>query len=319
MASKNFGIAVVTSAPSPATSGTSFGIAVGEQTRFTTGLPVTIGPATGNWTPANSEVGLLTATGSGTLTITRAIESSSARTVVVGDIILQGISAGMWEAPSIAGPITLGEGGNIAVGTSTGTKIGTATSQKIAFFNSTPIVQPISTTDLRTLLINLGLLASGGASPLNLNGGTLTAANIVGTTDIDVVAPWIALSGGTAPTLTQSVSVTFTTTSARYRLIGKLAIVQIQLAVTSSGTSNNDVVVGIPSVIGSKTTGAFAVVGTMQVYRGSMIIGAAIATTATQIIGYVGGVGSAIPIGRDPVIGLVSGDKVSIALAYEIA
>lgn len=316
MAAKNFGIAVVTSAPSPATSGTSFGIAVGEQTRFTTGLPVTIGPATGNWTPANSEVGLLTATGSGTLTITRAIESSSARTVVVGDIILQGISAGMWEAPSIAGPITLGEGGNIVVGTSTGTKIGTATSQKIAFFNSTPIVQPISTTDLRTLLINLGLLASGGASPLNLNGGTLTAANIVGTTDIDVVAPWITLSGGNVPTLTQGVSIACTVDRARYRLFGKLAIVQIQLSPTASGTNNNDVVVTVPAVIQAASTGSFSLAGTMQVYRGAMYIGGAVFTSASQIIGYRDGA-AALPIGRDPVLQIVSGDKVSLALAFE--
>lgn len=72
---------------------------------------------------------------------------------------------------------------NISLGTTTGTKIGTATTQKLAFFNSTPIVQPASTTDLRTALINLGLVATGGASPLNLNGGafTTTGAASVGT------------------------------------------------------------------------------------------------------------------------------------------
>lgn len=48
------------------------------------------------------------------------------------------------------------------------------------FFNATPITQPVNTTDLRTAIINLGFLASGGATPLNLNGGTLTAATITG-------------------------------------------------------------------------------------------------------------------------------------------
>jgi hypothetical protein len=65
---------------------------------------------------------------------------------------------------------------NVVLGTTTGTKFGTATTQKLSFFNSTPIVQPTSTTDLRTALINLGLIATGGATPLNLNGGALTAA-----------------------------------------------------------------------------------------------------------------------------------------------
>jgi hypothetical protein len=66
---------------------------------------------------------------------------------------------------------------NWTFGSTTGTKIGTATTQKIGFFNATPVVQPSDTTDLRTALINLGLYASGGASPLNLNGGALTVGS----------------------------------------------------------------------------------------------------------------------------------------------
>ena len=70
---------------------------------------------------------------------------------------------------------TVVDGMNFAFNTTTGTKFGTATTQKIGFFNATPIVQPANTTDLRVTLINLGLLASGGATPLDLNGGALTA------------------------------------------------------------------------------------------------------------------------------------------------
>jgi hypothetical protein len=75
---------------------------------------------------------------------------------------------------------------NIVLGTTTGTKIGTATTQKLGFYNATPIVQPSSTTDLRTALINLGLYATGGASPLDLNGGAFTTSGVgtfSGTTD----------------------------------------------------------------------------------------------------------------------------------------
>ncbi len=49
---------------------------------------------------------------------------------------------------------------------------------KLGFFGATAVVKPTSTTDLRTALINLGLYTSGGATPLNLNGGDLVADDI---------------------------------------------------------------------------------------------------------------------------------------------
>jgi hypothetical protein len=67
---------------------------------------------------------------------------------------------------------------NIITDTSTGTKIGTATNQKLGFFNATPIIQPVNTTDIKDTLIALGLLASGGATSLDLDGGS----GIFGTT-----------------------------------------------------------------------------------------------------------------------------------------
>lgn len=65
----------------------------------------------------------------------------------------------------------------LTIGTGTGLKIGAATNNKIAFFNSAPVVQAVGTADIRTTLINYGFIASGGASPLNLNGGTLTCGS----------------------------------------------------------------------------------------------------------------------------------------------
>ena len=59
----------------------------------------------------------------------------------------------------------------------TGTRSGRRRRQKLGFFSATPVVQPTSTTDLRTALINLGLYATGGASPLSLNGGALTVGS----------------------------------------------------------------------------------------------------------------------------------------------
>jgi hypothetical protein len=112
------------------------------------------------------------------------LASVSGRPVAVSFIsstfdIMSGGFTGTVVAQFSATTFTLSDGMNIVAGSTTGTKIGTATTQKLGFFNATPIVQPASTTDLRTVLINLGLLASGGASPLNLNGGALTAGSIV--------------------------------------------------------------------------------------------------------------------------------------------
>lgn len=45
----------------------------------------------------------------------------------------------------------------------------------LGFYGTAPIAQPGNTTDLKAVLTSLGLLASGGATPLNLGGGALTA------------------------------------------------------------------------------------------------------------------------------------------------
>ena len=68
------------------------------------------------------------------------------------------------------GKVTITEAKNIVLGTTTGTKIGTATSQKLGFFNATPIVQVVNTTDLGTVLSNLGLRAAGTAYPITTSG-----------------------------------------------------------------------------------------------------------------------------------------------------
>ena len=84
-------------------------------------------------------------------------------------------------ATTFTGDITLSTK-NIVTDTTTGTKIGTATSQKLGFFNATPVVQQIATTDLGTVLSNLGLRAAGTAYPITTSGsvtlGSLTATRV---------------------------------------------------------------------------------------------------------------------------------------------
>ncbi len=94
---------------------------------------------------------------------------------------------------------TLDSSGTTSLSTTAGgvTNIGTTTGT-IGFFGATAAVKQLSTTDLRTALINLGLYTTGGASPLDLNGGTLTAATVHGTTvDTNVAAAQLSLNATT--------------------------------------------------------------------------------------------------------------------------
>lgn len=93
-AHKNFASSLVATAPSPATSGTSLVVTTGEGTKFPTPpFNATIWPAGATPTTANAEIVRVTAVSTDTLTITRAQESTSARTVIVGDQIVAGITA----------------------------------------------------------------------------------------------------------------------------------------------------------------------------------------------------------------------------------
>jgi len=89
------------------------------------------------------------------------------------------------NAVSGTGNVILGDAINVQSGTTTGSKIGTTTLQKLAFWNATPIVQPANTVDYVTMLVNLGLRASGGTAgatfPGALSCAALTATSVVGT------------------------------------------------------------------------------------------------------------------------------------------
>lgn len=80
------------------------------------------------------------------------------------------------------GDLTFSDTINIILNTSTGTKIGTATTQKIGFFNATPVVQQIATSDLGVVLSALGLRAAGTAYPITTSGsitlGSLTSGRV---------------------------------------------------------------------------------------------------------------------------------------------
>lgn len=89
---------------------------------------------------------------------------------------------------------TLDSTGNTSLGTGASSvlNLGVASST-MGFFGATAVAKQGATVDLRTALINLGFYTTGGASPLNLNGGTLTAG---------VVSSAGAVTAGTTMTAT---------------------------------------------------------------------------------------------------------------------
>lgn len=85
---KNFAYSLVATAPSPASSGTSLVVTAGQGALFPdVPFNATIWPTAAQPTSTNAEIVRVTAISTDTLTITRTQESSSARTVIVGDQI----------------------------------------------------------------------------------------------------------------------------------------------------------------------------------------------------------------------------------------
>lgn len=180
------------------------------------------------------------------------------------------------------GSQTIVDGGNVAVGSTNGSQIGTAPTQKLGFFGATPIVQGANTTDLRTLLINMGFLATGGASPLNLNGGTLTAGSAAITTSgaTTGVASNTAAGSGVAGIFTSSAA----TVDAVQCVTGSIKVP----ATTISGASPqiNNVRTGQVSFSDVIANGAY---GTLTITNSfvdasSVIIAAASCTTVNSAV-----------------------------------
>jgi hypothetical protein len=93
-AHKNFAASLVATAPSPAFSGASLVVTAADGAKFpAVPFNATIWPASAQPTTANAEIVRVTNISTDTFTITRAQESSSARTVVIGDQIAATITA----------------------------------------------------------------------------------------------------------------------------------------------------------------------------------------------------------------------------------
>lgn len=103
----DFAASLVATAPSPATSGTSLVVTAGEGARFPTTFPFDVeiwpGPlgsvlpawAAGGATGGNVETAICTTRTGDTLTLTRAQRGTTARTIVVGDVVVLPVNASL--------------------------------------------------------------------------------------------------------------------------------------------------------------------------------------------------------------------------------
>jgi hypothetical protein len=102
----NLAASTVATAPSPATSGTSLTLAVGTGANFpaTSGgaYDITIGPAAALWTKANSEILRVTNLTGDVMTVTRATRGTTARTIIVGDVVVATVTADILTAMQAA-------------------------------------------------------------------------------------------------------------------------------------------------------------------------------------------------------------------------
>lgn len=91
---KNFAYSTVATAPSPATTGTSLVVAAGGGAKFpAVSFNAVVWPAGANPLTTNAEIVRVTAIATDTFTITRTQESTSARSIVVGDQIAAAVTA----------------------------------------------------------------------------------------------------------------------------------------------------------------------------------------------------------------------------------
>jgi len=171
------------------------------------------------------------------------------------------------------GPLTLLDAVNVVLGATTGTKIGTATTQKLGFYNATPLAQQAQTVDLRTAIINLGLMASAsGATPLSLNGGDLNANQAL-------LSAGVRGNGGAISLGTSTVTVTDgadTTLSAGEMATGHLIL---SGALTAARNVIAPATTGGFYTVFNNTTGGFAV--TVKTAAGT---GIAIAAGKTALL-----------------------------------
>lgn len=187
---KNLSYSTVATAPSPAASGTSLVVSAGDGAKFpAVPFNATIWPTNTQPTTSNAEIVRVTNISTDTFTITRAQESSAARTVVIGDQIAATVTAKTITdietgLGATSGYTLVGQGaGNVPIGVATGAPIvsvltdgatpaldaSLGTVFTLSAAGDRTIAVPSNATSGQKIIIRH--FASGGARTLALNSG----------------------------------------------------------------------------------------------------------------------------------------------------
>jgi hypothetical protein len=241
MAKKNFTISTVATAPDPAASGTSLVVASGDGSLFAENEPAVIFPDGEQPDSDNAEIVTITNISTDTLTITREQESTSARTVVVGDVIMQGITADDWN--TLRGLITENADGFTISG---------GTTERDLILTGADITLTGSGTNTYTFPSATGTLVSRDSTD-TLTNKTLRSPLFQGTWDgwIDANETWtyasaddptytFTISGDLSSKYSAGMRIKLTQTTAKYFIITKVAYSSPNTTITVYGGTDYD-------------------------------------------------------------------------------
>lgn len=163
MALGNFAYSTIATAPSPATSGTSLVVASGGGATFpAVPFKATVWPAGDQPLSTNAEIVTVTAVSTDTLTITRAQEGTTARSIVSGDQIAATLTAANLPGTEIAPPDTITS--SVTVTSTTEASGTTVISAAAHTFDGEPVIATFSAPFVQS--------ASGAAIVICLFEGT---------------------------------------------------------------------------------------------------------------------------------------------------
>src|SRR3990172_2759613 len=183
-AHKNFSYSTVATAPSPADSGTSLVVAAGDGTKFpTVPFNCTVWPTGVDPSTTNAEIVRVTNISTDTFTITRAQESSTARSIVVGDQIAATITSKT---------LTDVEQANLLDGVKADTVAQTVSRGSLIYGNATPKWDELVVGAANSVLWSDGTDVSWSAAPRLAN-----IADTGGTTRITLAtsSPQVSITG----------------------------------------------------------------------------------------------------------------------------
>ena len=149
-----------------------------------------------------------------------------------------------------------------------------------------------------------GTLGFSGTSLLVGDGTANRAVNVGG---------WV----GFTPTLNQGGVVAATVNLARYAIVGKLAVVQIQLTATAGGGAGNITIAALPAAITALSANNTLPVGTFYYSGVAQRAGMAIQTTTTSLAFFVDN--NAGYLGGAPAVTLANTHILAVNAAWEIA